>query len=84
MAKPAKNKSTTPRLQDFNTSGVKSGTFPNAAGRGKRVESYYAAVEKDLAKQKKARAKLSGKTGPGKISTKAKPMKATPPIQSDS
>lgn len=77
MAKPS-------RLQDFTTSGVKSGTFPNAAGRSKRVDDYYLAVENDLASQKKARAKLSGKTGTGKINPKAKAVKTLPPIQSDS
>jgi hypothetical protein len=81
MAKPSKKKTDTPRLQDFNTSGVQSGTFPNAAGKKERVENYLKAVEKDLVKQKKERAKLSGKTGPGKISPKAKPMKTLPPTQ---
>ena len=82
MAKPSKQGSNTLRLQDFSVSGVRGGTFPNAAGRGQRVSEYWSAVEADLKKQKQARAKLSGKTGLGKISSKPKPMKPIPPGQS--
>lgn len=55
------------RMNDFTLAGpsggpfVPSGTFPNAAGRGQRTQSYWDLVEADLARQRREAQKRGGK-----------------------
>jgi hypothetical protein len=55
-----------PRLSDFNVTGAQAGTFPNAAGRPEKESDYWAAIERDLERQKRQQPKKGTGVPPSK------------------